>query len=135
MVSKTKCSVWTDSQQEIDRFKWIESERAGRDLGEFAIRNWIRQHWCGYLRARWLEHLQGKTFWIELDHNDFGILLNSFQDKSLLLERIVDRLIAGQENLHILLWAIDWNIPIIDVFLILDALDINGKRLAHRFEC
>lgn len=135
MVAEMKCSVWADSQQEIDRFKWIESERAGRDLGEHAIRNWIRQHWSGYLRARWLEHIQGKTFWIELDRNDFGILQCSFQDKSLLLERIVDRLIAGQENLHILLWAIDWNIPIDDVVLILEALDINSKRLAHRFDC
>src|SRR4051812_17111346 len=92
MVIKVKCSVWADSQQEIDRFKWIESERAGRDLGEAAIRAWIRQHWCGYLRARWLEHIQGKTYWIELDRNDYGILLSSFQDKALLVERIVDRL-------------------------------------------
>ena len=135
MVIELRCSVWADSQQEIDRFKWIESERAGRDLGEQAIRNWIRQHWCGYLRARWLEHIQGKTFWIELDRNDYGILQGSFQDKSLLLERILDRLIAGQENLEVLLWAIQWHIPIEDVILILEALDINSRRLAHRFDC
>jgi hypothetical protein len=129
-----KCSVWTDSQQEIDRFKWIESEKAGYDLGECAIRRWIREHWSGYLRARWLEHLQGRTFWIELDRGDFGILLNRFCEKALLLDRIVDRLIAGQENLHVILWAIDWYVPMCDVLEILESLDINSRRLSHRFD-
>ena len=101
-----KNSVWTDSQREIDRFKWIESEKVGYDLGEWAIRRWIKEHWSGYLRARWLEHIQGKNFWIELDRGDYGILFNIFPDKALLLDRIVDRLIAGQENLHVILWAL-----------------------------
>jgi hypothetical protein len=129
-----KQSVWADSQREIDRFKWIESEKVGYDLGEAAIRRWIRVHWCGYLRARWLEHLQGRTFWVELDRGDYGLLLSKFQEKALLLDRIVDRLIAGQENLHILLWAIDWQIPIEAVLEILEALDINSRRLSHRFD-
>jgi hypothetical protein len=129
-----KCSIYEDCRLEADRFKWIESEKAGQDLGEVAVRQWVKQHWCGYLRARWLEHLQGRTFWIELDSNDFGLLNRSFQDKGLLLDGIVDRLIAGQENLHIILWAIDWNLPMADVLEILTALDINGRRLAHRFD-
>src|SRR5712671_3379360 len=53
-----KCSIYEDCQREADRFKWIESEKAGQDLGELAVRQWVKQHWCGYLRARWLEHLQ-----------------------------------------------------------------------------
>jgi hypothetical protein len=129
-----KQSVWTDSQQEIDRFKWIESEKVGYDLGEQAIRRWIRDHWCGYLRARWLEHIQGRTFWIELDRGDFGILLHRFHDQAFLIDRIIDRLIAGQENLHIILWALDWHISTKDVLEILEALDINSRRLSHRFD-
>jgi hypothetical protein len=129
-----KYSVWTDSQLEIDRYKWIESEKAGFDLGEGAIRRWIKEHWCGYLRARWLEHIQGRTFWIELDRGDYGILLKDFGDKALLLERIVDRLIAGQENLHVILWAREWALPMKDVLEILEALDINSRRLSHRFD-
>src|SRR4051812_36825629 len=54
-------------EQEALRFRWIESEKPGHDLGEAAIRRWVRCHWRGYLRARWLEHLQGKRFWVELD--------------------------------------------------------------------
>src|SRR6266550_2683264 len=50
------CSVYADSRREVDVFKWLESEKAGYDLGELAIRRWVQQHWNGYLRARWLEH-------------------------------------------------------------------------------
>jgi hypothetical protein len=128
-----KCSIYEDCQLEADRYKWIESEKAGKDLGELAVGQWVMHHWGGYLRARWLEHLQGRRFWIELDRGDFGLLTRSFQDKSLLLERILDRLKAGQENLHIILWAIDWNLRMADVLEILTALDINSRRLAHRF--
>ena len=129
-----KCSVYFDCEQEALRFKWIESEKAGCDLGESAIRRWVQNHWWGYLRARWLEHLQGSRFWVELDRGDFGLLQRRFQDQSLLLDRILDRLKSGQENLDILLWALDWNISLPAVREILEALDINSRRLAHRFD-
>jgi len=128
-----KSSVYLDGEQEALRFKWIESEKAGRDLGEAAIRRWVQNHWWGYLRARWLEHLHGKRFWVELDRGDFGLLQRRFQDQALLLDRILDRLKAGQENLDIILWAQKWGIPMGPVFEILEALDINSRRLAHRF--
>ena len=129
-----KASVYVESEQEALRFKWIESEKAGRDLGESAIRRWVQTHWWGYLRARWLEHLQGKRFWVELDRGDFGLLQRKFQDSTLLLDRILDRLKAGQENLDILCWAHDWHVPAEPVLEILEALDINSRRLAHRFD-
>ena len=88
----TKLSIWEDCQREIDCYKWIASELAGCDLGEAAIRKWIMEHWNGYLRARWLDHLYGRTYWIELDRNDFGLLVTAFQDKTLLLDRIMDEL-------------------------------------------
>jgi hypothetical protein len=129
-----KCSVYVESEQEALRYKWIESEKAGRDLGEAALRRWVQKHWSGYLRARWLEHLQGKRFWVELDRGDFGLLARRFCDSPLLLDRILDRLKAGQENLHIILWAQEWCLPMSAVLEILEALDINSRRLAHRFD-
>src|SRR5262249_61513259 len=57
-----------------------------------------------------------------------------FQDQALLLDRILDRLKAGQENLDIIRWALDWNISLLSVRDILEALDINSRRLAHRFD-
>ena len=125
-------SVYEDGDQEADRFKWIESEKAGRDLGEEAIRKWQQFHWNGYLRAKWIEHLQGKCFWKELDRGDFGLLKRRFQDQPVLLDRILDRIKAGQENLDILRWALDWGIPTESVIHILEALDINSRRLACR---
>jgi hypothetical protein len=129
-----RSSIHEDWQREAECHKWIESEKAGQDLGEQAMRQWVKQHWSGYLRARWLEHLQGTRFWIELDRGDFGLLTQGFHDKALLLDRILDRLKSGQENLQIILWAIDWHLPMEDVLQILTALDINSRRLAHRFD-
>jgi hypothetical protein len=129
-----KASLYAESEQEALRDKWIESEKAGHDLGEEALRRWVQQHWTGYLRARWLEHLQGKRFWVELDRGDFGLLERKFHDNTLLLDRILDRLMAGQENLHVICWAHDWNVPVGPVLLILEALDINSRRLEHRFD-
>ncbi|MFN4260986.1 MAG: hypothetical protein ACK4RK_16960 [Gemmataceae bacterium] len=129
-----KASVYIESEQEALRYKWIESEKAGCDLGEAALRRWVQQHWWGYLRARWLEHLQGKRFWVELDRGDFGLLQREFHDSTILLDRILDRLKAGQENLDIICWAHDWHIPVANVLKILEVLDVNSRRLAHRFE-
>lgn len=129
-----KFSVYEDGQREAERFKWIESEKAGYDLGEVAIRRWVREHWSGFLRSRWLEHLQGKNYWIELDQNDFGLLQRCFHDNASLLNQIIERLIAGYENLTIILWAVDHQLPMDDVIEILTALDINSRRLSHRFD-
>ncbi len=129
-----RASVYIDGEQEALRFKWIESEKAGCDLGEAAIRRWVQCHWWGYLRARWLEHLQGKRFWVELDRGDFGLLERRFHDNTLLLDRILDRLKSGQENLDIICWALSWGIDTGPVVKILEALDINSRRLAHRFD-
>ena len=129
-----KSSVYVEGEKEALQYKWIESEKAGCDLGEVAIRRWVQQHWWGYLRARWLEHLHGRRFWVELDRGDFGLLQRRFQDNTLLLDRILDRLKAGQENLTIIVWAQQWNIPTQPVLEILEALDINSRRLACKFD-
>src|SRR5713226_8683976 len=105
-----KSSVYDECEKEIQRYKWIESEKAGRDLGEAAIRRWVREHWNGFLRARWVEHLQGRNYWIELDDDDYGLLERAFQE-STLIDPILDLLKIGRENLNILGLAIDRNWP------------------------
>src|SRR3954470_20429505 len=101
-----RMSVHDQGEQEAKRHKWIESEKAGRDLGEWAIRCWVRDHWDGFLRASWMEHLEGRRFWIELDHDHFGLLQRAFQD-SPVFDDILRMLKAGKENLDVLTWAID----------------------------
>ena len=123
-----RLSVHDRGAFEAQRFKWIESEKAGHDLGEWAIRCWVRHHWNGFLREKWLEHLEGRAFWIELDHDDFGLLIRSFED-SRLINEITWRLKAGHENLDILNWAIDSNQKMEEVFEILEVLDMNSRRI------
>ncbi len=128
------CSVYIHGRKEADEYKWIESQKAGYDLGEQAIRRWVQCHWNGFLRARWIEHLQGVRFWVELDNGDFGLLQRDFHQNKVLLDRILDRVKASQENLDILRWAQDWHLNCTEVIEILEALDINSRRLVHKFD-
>ncbi len=133
LIPETRLSLHECGEQEAQRFKWIESEKAGRDLGETAIRSWIGQHWNGFLRHRWLEHLQGKAFWIELDQGDFGLLRRAFQG-SALIDPILEHFKHGRENLDIILWAMKRGLPMAEVLEILEALDVNSRRIECRFD-
>ena len=127
-----RLSVHHYGEEEAQKHKWIESEKAGRDLGEWAIRGWVREHWNGFLRDRWLEHLQGRTFWIELDHDDYGLLQREFRE-SALIDDILSMLKQGHENLNVLNWAIDNDLPMDEVLEILETLDINARRIECGF--
>jgi hypothetical protein len=131
--SGNRLSLHQCGEEEAQRFKWIESEKAGRDLGETAIRSWIGQHWHGFLRHRWLEHLQGKAFWIELDQGDFGLLQRAFR-ASPLIDPILEHFKRGGENLDIILWAMQLGLPMNEVLEILEALDVNSRRIECRFD-
>jgi hypothetical protein len=46
--------VLRSQQEEITKYKWIESEKAGQDIGwERAAREWLAQHFPGWKRDRW----------------------------------------------------------------------------------
>lgn len=121
-------SVYEDSAREADVYKWIVSEKAGHDLGVEAIQDWVHRHWNGYLRERWLEHLEGRRFWIELDLNDFGLLRREFRD-SPYIGPILDQLKNHGENLTIIHWAHREGLPFEEIFEILLALNINSRRI------
>ncbi|MBV8077383.1 MAG: hypothetical protein JO284_13335, partial [Planctomycetaceae bacterium] len=46
-----RLSVHDQGAVEAQRHKWIASEQAGCDLGDGAIRGWVKSHWNGFLRA------------------------------------------------------------------------------------
>jgi hypothetical protein len=123
-------SLHDRSREEANKHKWIESEKRGCDLGEEAIRQWIQKHWNGYLRDRWIEHLQGKHFWIELSTDDFG-LLERCPIRSTHLGEIVAMLKDRErgENLYIIGWAIDRDLPMEEVLQILEYVDVNSARI------
>lgn len=118
-----------EARREADRHKWIESQKQGRDLGDDALRDWFRIYWLVYCRFRLLEHLRGLRFWQEFGDEAFERLCAMQREKDLLLERILDRFEAGMENLHVIIWARDWGLPMDRVIAILELIDINRARL------
>ncbi|MCX7666888.1 MAG: hypothetical protein N2112_15250 [Gemmataceae bacterium] len=126
-------SIVTDSRVQADIHKWIESEKAGHDLGEQAVREWVHRYWWRYLRARWMEHLEGVRFWIELDRGDFGLLRREFGEDTELMHEVFRRLKRGAENLDIIKWAYAEGLPMDRVCNILTSLDMNSRRLCCTF--
>ena len=46
--------VFRSQQEEIKKYKWIESEKLGRDIGwERASEEWLQKHFPGWKRAHW----------------------------------------------------------------------------------
>ncbi len=127
-------SLYAEGHEEALKFKWIESQKANRDLGEFALAQWSLAHWRMFLRSRWIEHLEGKRFCSELNADQFGLLQRPFTDHRHILERIIDRLRTGQENLEIIRWAVESGIPCEPVHEILCVLKVNDARLPSPFE-
>ncbi|MCC8190192.1 MAG: hypothetical protein LIP77_06070, partial [Planctomycetes bacterium] len=100
-------SIFEEASREAYRHKWIESEKAGYDIGDGAIEDWHRRFWHKFVRERWIQHIKGDTFWHELDNDDFGILDKEFADCRDLSDTIVAKLENGGENLDIIQWAVD----------------------------
>lgn len=126
--------LFTDAAAEIDRDKWIKSEKAGYDLGDEAKKRWVREHWHTFVRERLFEHLHGKRYWKDFDKKDFGLLTREFKDDQVLLDRIMDRFQSGQENLTVIDWALDFKLPMNRVHDILLAININRCRIYYEFE-
>lgn len=127
-------SVYAQARDEALKFKWTESEKAKRDLGEFALGLWACKYWRPFLRWRWLEHLEGKRFCAEFNADQFGLLQRPITSDHMMLGQIVDMLKMGWENLEILLWAVDSKIPCATVHEILTKLRVNDTHLPSPFE-
>ena len=110
IVDREMASLYDEARHEAERHKWIESERHGHDLGDYAIRQWYQQHWLKYCRMRRLEHLRGMRRWREFDDQAFGCLYTLIVRGDLLLDRILDRMDSGYENLCIINWAFEWGL-------------------------
>lgn len=127
--NRRESALFREAQQELDRFKWCASERAGRDLGTAAVKQWKCNHWWRWCRERLVEHLSGAKYWSELDQKDYGLLNRDFHPNNELAKIIVAKIIAGGENLDIIFWAQDTHQNMTDVLEILHLLDINSRRV------
>ena len=123
-------SLYHHAREEALRHKWIESEKAGHDLGDEPITEWNRRYWWRWCRARWLEHIQGEVFWREYEAECYGLLDRRTTKNPMLEDRVIDRIKAGYENLDIILWATRWGLDIREIHDILSVLDMNKCRFA-----
>ena len=98
-------SLFEEALAEARRHKYIESQKAGRDLGTEAIEDWHRRHWTIWLRHRWLEHLLGERCWQEFEPWRFGRLKALFATHAALMEEVTEMVRRGAENMDILWWA------------------------------
>ncbi|MCL2001499.1 MAG: response regulator [Planctomycetes bacterium] len=127
-------SLFEEASSEAYRHKWIESEKAGYDIGDSAIEDWHRRFWHRFVRERWLQHIRGQAYWRELDNNDFDILGREFQECREQTDTIVSMLERGGENLDIVQWAINANQDMDFIIRILTRLDLNAHRLASKLD-
>ncbi len=117
----------------MERHKWIESEKHGRDVGDQALKDWIDRYWKGWTRARLMEHLYGWRCWGAFDEEDFGLLTRATVDYHVsgkILTQVALILGDGGENLDVISWAIAANHDLDQILWLLDRIDINAKR--HR---
>ena len=127
-------SLTEESWLEALRERWYQSEKAGRDVGEVAIRHWVHRHWPGFLRARWIEHMLGQRFWIELGREEFGILRDTPPDLRPVLDQVIGQLKCGAENLDFVRWIYQRTKAEKEaVYKVLEAINVNAHRLRCHF--
>lgn len=124
----TPQSLFHDAIEEAERYKYLESEKAGRDLGPGAIEDWQRRHWTIWLRHRWLEHLLGVRCWEEFEPERFGRLAALFATQRDTLDHVADLVRHGAENLDIIWWAAFERRDLPTVLRVLAELCLNDVR-------
>ena len=54
IIQDPLAEILRSQQEEIKKYKWIESEKAGRDIGwERAAREWLQNYFPDWKRYRW----------------------------------------------------------------------------------
>jgi hypothetical protein len=126
--------VYEEADKAIQEHKWIESEKAGRDLGVNATREWIQSYWPTFYRSRLVQHLCGEAFFDEFDSACFGILSEQFGEVAGLLNVVLERIKEGAENLDLLRWSYqEEHVPHNQLLQVLIAANLNGHRLLPPF--
>lgn len=126
-------SVFEAAYLEARRHRWIESQNAGRDLGDLVLRDWYRRFWWTFLRYRHVEHLLGERAWLEFTGRSFAVLQTSPQWENPLTQEIIELYRNGWENLNIVAHALQRDYPMDEVRECLATINMNDARLNPQF--
>ena len=122
-------SIEAEAWEQAIRERWYRSERAGRNVGDSAIIEWIKLHWAGFFRSCWVQHLMGECRWAELSLEEFGLLRKDFGTFQQMVNAVVEKLRRGAENLTFFCWSRELEVaekP--QLREVLQLIDINGHR-------
>ena len=118
-----KRSLYREATFEARRYQEEHPERP-----EGASREWNIRYWWPWARSRWLEHIRGQVYWIELGEDDFGLTGKDIFGNQELLDSILNQVEDGRENLDIINWATGSEENMTEVVEILEKLDLNKHR-------
>lgn len=124
-----KHSIMHHAASDYAAQKHLDWERLSYDIVETASENWRRRFWRLWFRGHWVEHILGEKYWIEMGHENYGLLKQGQPHNVVLVQRVADRLIVGWENLGIILWASDWGFDLNEIIEILKKININDVRV------
>ena len=128
-ISSEQTSIFEQSQQHIQEYKWIKSEQCGYDVGPQIAAAWYSEHWLGFCRECRLQHVTGLRLYTEFDASEFGLIPLQQLQRDNLCREIIELLRMGHENLGVVNWALDHKIDMDVVISILEQIDINRSRL------
>ncbi|MDA3959916.1 MAG: hypothetical protein PF961_03930 [Planctomycetota bacterium] len=126
-------SLTAHALAEIERHRWIESEKKGHDVGPSAYEEWLTQCWNGWVRSKLLEHMYGWRCWSAFRSELHGLLRRGTVERHVsneVLHRVAWILGHGGENLDVIDWAVEHTSEVQNVLWLLEQIDINAAR--HR---
>lgn len=124
-------SLTAHALAEMERHRWIESERAGHDLGQETYHDWLRRSWTGWVRACLLQHLSGWRRWTAFSKRHYALFRRGSVERQVptrILRSVADILVRGGENLDVLNWAVEQREELEAVIWLLERIDINAVR-------
>lgn len=129
MRNMVRNRIYQEAAKAIQEHKWLQSEKAGRDLGVEAAKDWTRRYWLRFYRQRFVQHLRGETFFEEFGAECYRLVAGRLAASREVLDTILDKVQQGAENLELICWAQRQCLPREQVLEILRALNINSRRL------
>ena len=126
-------SLTAHALAEIERHRWIESEKRGGDIGTEAYEHWLVHCWKGWVRSKLIEHLYGWRRWSAFTPGLFGLMRRGTVEREVpaeVLHRVASIFSQGGENLDVITWAVDDSDCMPNVLWLLELIDINAAR--HR---
>jgi hypothetical protein len=133
LVENRIASIFQAACSEAMRHRWIESQKRGCDLGEYAVRDWYQRYWWTFLRYRHVEHILGDVCWEEFPARSFAAVRPLLNGDDQLAVQIIDLYREGLENLDIIHWADRTGHSFEVVFECLLLINMNDARLDPKF--